>query len=170
MTGSTPRSAWRLAVRVRFHECDPLGHVNNAVYLNYLEQAAIDHATAVGWSQTVLEREVGGVFVARRHEIDYLRPAVEGSRLEVITWAETMGMATAMRRYVIRKIDANADEVDDGLMAMPDTSAFHAGDVVVTAQTRWALIRPDTSRPIRIPRRVIDDFVISENGGVADDA
>ncbi len=168
MTASTPKSAWRLAVRVRFHECDPLGHVNNAVYLNYLEQAAIDHATAVGWSQAVLEREVGGVFVARRHEIDYLRPAMEGDRLEVITWAETMGMATAMRRYLIRGIVNDTNEEADGLITMPDVSAFHAGDVVVTAQTRWALIRLDTLRPIRIPRRVIDDFVISEDGGVTD--
>jgi acyl-CoA thioesterase FadM len=71
----TPKTACRLMVRVRFHECDPLGHVNNAVYLNYLEQAAIDHALLVGWSQQRLEREAGGVFVARRHELDYLKPA-----------------------------------------------------------------------------------------------
>jgi acyl-CoA thioesterase FadM len=31
-------------VRVRFHDVDALGHVNNAAYLTFLEQAAIDHA------------------------------------------------------------------------------------------------------------------------------
>ena len=43
--------AWHVYVahfRVRFSDLDPLGHVNNAVYLNFLEQAAIDHATITG--------------------------------------------------------------------------------------------------------------------------
>lgn len=43
-----PRSGFMSYVRVRFHECDPLGHLNNTVYLGYLEQAAIDHAVAAG--------------------------------------------------------------------------------------------------------------------------
>lgn len=160
---SRPKSAYRLPVRVRFHECDPLGHVNNAVYLNYLEQAAIDHAALVGWSQANLEREVGAVFVARRHEIDYLRPAVEGDRLEVLTWAEEMGLATAMRRYVIRRTSEAPGEA--GLIQHPDVTQLEQGDVVVRAQTRWALVRRDTVRPVRIPARIIDDFVmkIEEN-------
>jgi len=161
---SKPKNAFRLPVRVRFHECDPLGHVNNAVYLHYLEQAAIDHATTVGWSQPVLEHEVGGVFVARRHEIDYLRSAVEGDLLEVMTWAETMGLASALRRYVIRKV-ANGDEPGSpGLINTPNIPDFESGDVVVKAQTRWALVRRDTGRPMPVPRRVIDSFVESGQG------
>lgn len=59
--------------RVRFHEVDALGHVNNAAYLNYLEQAAIDHATFLGLDLRRLQA-LGGVFVARRHEIVFLKP------------------------------------------------------------------------------------------------
>lgn len=157
---SRPRTAYRLPVRVRFHECDPLGHVNNAVYLNYLEQAAIDHAARVGWPQEVLERDVGEVFVARRHEIDYLRPAVQGDTLEVVTWAETMGMATAMRRYVVRRVAGGA--MEPTLIETPDIAALEQGEVVVRALTRWALVRRDDMRPMRIPPQVISDFVISE--------
>lgn len=159
---SRPRSAYLMHVRVRFHECDPLGHVNNAVYLNYLEQAAIDHATLVGWSQERLERDVGGVFVARRHEIDYLRPAVEGDRLEVVTWAETMGMATAMRRYIIRRTDEEG--LQRGLIESPDITSFDRGEVLARALTRWALVRRDAMRPMRIPSQVVDDFVIPMEG------
>ena len=36
--------------RVRHYESDALGHVNNAAYLHYLEQAAIEHSTAAGYS------------------------------------------------------------------------------------------------------------------------
>lgn len=153
-----PKTAYRLTVRVRFHECDPLGHVNNAVYLNYLEQAAIDHAALSGWAQEDLERDVGAVFLARRHEIDYLRPAIANDRLEVVTWAEDMGMATALRRYVIRRA---GEDAEPGLIEHPDLDALQQGEIVVRALTRWALVRMDTGRPIRIPQRVIDDFVLT---------
>ncbi|MDQ4045342.1 MAG: acyl-CoA thioesterase [Chloroflexota bacterium] len=154
-----PVTAYRLPVRVRFHECDPLGHVNNAVYLNWLEQAAIDHAALVGWSQENLERAVGGVFVARRHEIDYLRPAYEGDHLEVLTWPNSMQMATALRRYVIRRAaepNGTPDLIED-----PDITALTSGEVLVQAVTRWALVSLDPVRPLRIPKRVIDTFIES---------
>lgn len=154
---SQPRSAYRLPVRVRFHECDPLGHVNNAVYLSYLEQAAIDHAALVGWSQENLEREIGGVFVARRHEVDYLRPAMEGDLVEVVTWAEAMGPASAMRRYIIRR--AQGAGMDPELIREPDIRSLEVGEVLVRALTRWALVRRDTGRPMRIPVQVVSDFV-----------
>jgi YbgC/YbaW family acyl-CoA thioester hydrolase len=155
-----PRSAYLLPVTVRFHECDPLGHVNNAVYLHYLEQAAIDHAAEAGWPQERLEAEVGAVFMAARHEIDYLRPAVAGDRLVVVTWPERMGMATALRRYVIRR--AAEREPVSGLVEAPDIDALAAGDVAVRALTRWALVRLDSGRPVRIPPVVVDDFIIEE--------
>src|SRR3712207_7954185 len=65
--------AFEAFFRVRFHEVDALGHLNNAAYLNYLEQAAIDHATYLGLDLPRLQ-ELGGVFVARRHEIVFVRP------------------------------------------------------------------------------------------------
>jgi len=51
-------------LRVRHYEMDALGHVNNAVYQNYLEQAAIEHSESLGFT---LERywELGGLFVLR---------------------------------------------------------------------------------------------------------
>lgn len=155
-----PKSAFVLPVRVRFHECDPLGHVNNAVYLNYLEQAAIDHAAEAGWPQSRLEAEVGAVFMAARHEIDYLRPVVAGDRLVVVTWPEQMGMATALRRYVIRR--AAEREPVTGLVEAPDIDALTAGEAVVRAMTRWALVRLDSGRPVRIPAAVVDDFITEE--------
>lgn len=79
------RTAFIAHVRVRFHDCDPLGHVNNAVYLGYLEQAAIDHAAAMNWPASRLQDEFGALFVARRHEIDFLRPAFENDVLEILT-------------------------------------------------------------------------------------
>ena len=93
-----PRSGFIAYVRVRFHECDPLGHVNNAVYLAYLEQAAIDHAAAAGWPAARLRAELGAVFVARKHEIEFLLPSFENDILEVMTWPETVSGARAIRK------------------------------------------------------------------------
>jgi acyl-CoA thioester hydrolase len=53
---------------------DALGHVNNAVYQHYLEQAAIEHSEHLGFNHQKYQ-ELGGVFVMRRVELDYLRPA-----------------------------------------------------------------------------------------------
>src|SRR5215217_738802 len=51
--------------RVRHYEADALGHVNNAAYLHYLEQAAIEHSAAVGYPLRRYQ-EMGTLFIVRR--------------------------------------------------------------------------------------------------------
>lgn len=97
---SDGRSVYVMRLRVRRYELDTLGHVNNAVYVSYLEQAAIEHAEQTGFSEARL-REVGGVFVVRRHEIDYLGAALAGDELTVTTWPEMLHGPRAIRRYEI---------------------------------------------------------------------
>jgi YbgC/YbaW family acyl-CoA thioester hydrolase len=67
---------------VRHHEADAVGYVNNAAYLHYLEQAAIEHSAAVGYPLGRY-REMGTLFIVRRHQIEHLRPASPGDVLEV---------------------------------------------------------------------------------------
>jgi acyl-CoA thioester hydrolase len=92
-------------IRVRFHEVDALGHVNNAAYLNYLEQAAIDHAMLLGLDLETLRR-LGGVFVARRHELVFLRPAYAGDVLRIVTWLGEPRGARVERRYLVFREDS----------------------------------------------------------------
>ncbi|MBD2093044.1 acyl-CoA thioesterase [Microcoleus sp. FACHB-1515] len=93
-------SKFTTQLRVRHYEMDALGHVNNAVYQHYLEQAAIEHSEQVGFT---LDRyqELGGAFVLRRIAIEYLRPAVAGDTLTVSTWLENMRGTRATRHYEI---------------------------------------------------------------------
>lgn len=158
---SRPASGYVCWFRVRFSECDPLGHVNNAVYLTYLEQAAIDHAAAGGWPEGRLRDEVGAVFVARRHEIEYLRPATVGMVLEVRTWPAAMSGARAFREYEIG-VSHEADPARriDRLVPFAEIAAFPREDLVVRARTEWAFMNAETGRPARIPRAVIDDFLV----------
>ena len=66
---------------MRFRDCDPLGHVNNAVYLTYLEQARL-HCWRALWGFGEPGSRVPGVIMARA-EIDYLMPAHYGQTLEI---------------------------------------------------------------------------------------
>lgn len=124
-------------LRVRHYEMDALGHVNNAVYQNYLEQAAIEHSESLGFNFE-LYQELGGVFVMRRVEIDYLRPAVASDTLEITTWLEEIRGTRARRRYEIRK--KNKD------------------DLLVTAEALWVWVDTKTIRPRPIPDVLLSKF------------
>jgi YbgC/YbaW family acyl-CoA thioester hydrolase len=111
--GSHPdpeQPAFETFFRVRFHEVDSLGHVNNAAYLNYVEQAAIDHATFLGLDLQRLQR-LGGVFVARRHEIEFLKPTFAGDVLRVVTWLDEPRGARVDRRYLVFREPSSIPEV-----------------------------------------------------------
>jgi acyl-CoA thioester hydrolase len=116
---------------------DALGHVNNAVYQHYLEQAAIEHSEFLGFGHKRYE-ELGGVFVMRRIEIEYLRPAVAGDTLEVTTWLQQVRGPRAIRRYEIRQ---QGEE-----------------QLLVTAEALWVWVDTKTMRPRAIPPLILDAF------------
>ncbi len=124
-------------IRVRHYEMDALGHVNNAVYQHYLEHAAIEHLEHLGFTLDRY-RELGGVFVMRRIEIDYLRSAASGDRLEISTWIEQMRGPRAVRRYSIAL--AGSDEI------------------LLKAEALWVWVEVSTMRPRAIPQQIMDVF------------
>ena len=124
-------------LRVRHYEMDTLGHVNNAVYQHYLEQAAIEHCEYLGLTLDRF-RELGGAFVVRKLEIEYLSSAVAGDLLEIKTWAEAMKGTRAVRHYEIRK---QGEE-----------------NLVVKAQAVWVWVEAATMRPRGIPEAVFEAF------------
>lgn len=162
----SPRSGFIAHVRVRFHECDPLGHVNNAVYLGFLEQAAIDHAAAAGWPASRLSAEIGAVFVARKHEIEFLLPSFENDILEIMTWPEEMSGARATRRYQICRIDGDIHSLPaNRLIAASEITTASRDRLVVRASTEWVLANVERGRPVRIPERLEKDFLVAREPG-----
>ncbi len=93
---------WRFEheIEVRFRDCDPLGHTNNAVYLTYLEAARF------AWWRDVFGpdglREHG--FIIARVEIDYRKPAYPGDRLVVRMRVDAIGRSSFTVAYEV--IDA----------------------------------------------------------------
>ncbi len=152
--------------KVRHYEMDALGHVNNAVYLHYMEQAAIEHATALGYTMERL-RELGGLFISRRHEIDYLRPATAGDVLQVVTWAVDMKGAQATRQYEIYRHSApgHAGIPADGLLP---ADFVPPGEPLVRARTLWVWVDPERGRPRRIPPEMYRHFLAPVSTSSAD--
>ncbi|MFF4159508.1 acyl-CoA thioesterase [Streptomyces sp. NPDC001678] len=86
---------------LRWSDMDAYGHVNNAVFLRYLEEARIDliHQLKAGAGK---ESFVDGSVVAR-HEIDYLRPLVHRPEpVTVETWVTKVGAASMTVSYEVK--------------------------------------------------------------------
>ena len=92
-------TSWRFdhEVEVRFRDCDPMGHVNNAVYLTYLESARF------AWWRSAFGplglKEHG--FIVARVEIDYRKPALPGDRLIIRLRVDRIGQSSFAVGYEI---------------------------------------------------------------------
>lgn len=89
----------RVRVQVRFRDCDPYGHVNNAVYLTYLENARFALWRA---------QDVRGVILARA-EVDFRAQATYGDELEVRVRLEGLGRSSF--RYDYEVVDVSTQRV-----------------------------------------------------------
>jgi len=113
---------------------DELGHVNNAVWVQWMEEVAVTHWRTV----TSAEHNDAYFWVVVRHEIDYLRAVLEGERIIARTWAgdEPKGA----------KFDRHIEFVGED------------GKVRVRSRTDWAIIDKASGRPIRVPPEVVAPF------------
>jgi acyl-CoA thioester hydrolase len=120
-------------------EIDELGHANNVVYVAWMQEAAVRHSALLGWT-TERYLELGVGWVARRHTIEYLRPAFAGDELIVETRVANMKKVTSQRIYrIFRRSD---------------------GELLARATTDWAFVNYATGRPTRVPAEIADAFPI----------
>ena len=92
-------------LEVRFRDCDALGHVNNAVYLTYLEESRFAFWRASGLEETEdrgaqAAGRAPGVIVARV-EIDYRRAARHGDQLRIHVGVAAIGRTSFTYDYEI---------------------------------------------------------------------
>jgi acyl-CoA thioester hydrolase len=90
--------------RVAVHaEIDGYGHVNNAVYVTWLDDCAWAHAITMGLGPDLCRARNRGMAVWRT-QINYLAPAFEGDEIEVATWpVYNDGKLRIDRRFQIRR-------------------------------------------------------------------
>lgn len=147
----TPLFSHRL--EVRFRDCDPMGHVNNAVYLTYLEQARFFHWRAIGIAGRGEEHvaparggtppeDVPGVIVARA-EIDYRRPAKYGDQLAIQVGIAGFGRTSFTYEYEIVDRDGQLVASAKTVLVCYD---YHAARPVPIPEDLKALL----SRPVSV--------------------
>ena len=72
--------------RIHFQDCDMLGHLNNARFLDYFLNAREDHTTAhYSLNMGELAREQHAAWVITKHHISYLKPARQGMQVRILS-------------------------------------------------------------------------------------
>jgi acyl-CoA thioester hydrolase len=120
-----------LPITVASEDIDELNHVNNIVYLRYVQDAAIGH-----WKTVPQEIASQIIWMARRHEIDYLKQAFLGEALVAKTW------------------------VDDfvGVKSIRHCEILRGEDILARSVTHWISIDAQTLRPKRITEEIVKQF------------
>ena len=113
---------------------DELGHVNNTVWVRWIQDLATAH-----WSDTARPEHGEQFFwVVTRHEIDYRGNVSEGESVTGETWIEGKPRgATSIRRVDFRN---------------------SAGKVIVSAATTWAMLDRESQRLVRVRPEVLEPF------------
>jgi acyl-CoA thioester hydrolase len=129
----------RVAVRA---EIDGYGHVNNAVYVAWLDDCAWAHSTERGISPGLC-RTLNRGMVVWRTQINYLRAAMEGDPLEVATWpVRNDNKLRIERRFQIRRTSD--------------------GETLLRALLHYVCIDLQTGRPKRMPEAFTRYSVLPE--------
>ncbi len=116
-------------------DIDENGHVNNVVYLGWVQAMAIEH-----WQDRLApEEQAKWAWIVLRHEVDYRRPLLLGEPATARTWVSDRTQGAKFDRYV--RIDG------------PD------GAMCAQARTVWCLIDQATRRPTRVPADLAALFV-----------
>lgn len=87
----------RIEFEVQFRDCDLLGHVNNSVYLTYLENARVAYC----FGPLEVRDWRSFEFIVARVEIDYRSPAIPGESLICGVRVSRVGGASFDMQYVI---------------------------------------------------------------------
>ena len=130
-----------IGLQVQPADVDAYEHVNNAVYLTWLDRAAWSHSAALG---VPLERclALRRGMAAQRIEIDYLRAAVRGDRIEAATWIVAAdGRLRAERRFQIRRASDSA--------------------TLARARVDYVCINLDSGRAARMPEMFASAYVVT---------
>ena len=114
---------------------DENGHVNNVVYVQWMQDIAVEHYAVIGG---ITAQGPDSTWVVREHRIEYFLPAFLGEEIEIKTWVENIRRVRSLRKYeFIRKADEK---------------------VLVKGETDWVFVDVKTGSPRSIPEEVSNVF------------
>jgi acyl-CoA thioester hydrolase len=115
---------------------DENGHVNNVQYVQWMQDAAVRHYESIGGIPST--KALGATWVVRSHNIEYLRPAFAGDRIEVSTWVVNIRRVRSLRRYRFTRLSD--------------------GKLLVKGETDWVFVDARTGTPRLVPEEIIQIF------------
>lgn len=119
-------------IKVIPSDIDFMGHVNNARYLNWVQDTVLAH-----WQKLAPAEEVASkAWVALKHEITYRKPAFLDDEVIAETVLEKIAGARSFYNTVIRRGE----------------------DVLAEVKSMWCCIDAESLRPARISRDVAETF------------
>jgi len=118
-------------------DIDFMGHVNNASYLKWVQDAVLDHWRAIAPTEVVGQH----LWVALKHEITYRKPTFLGDDV----------IATVLLKKV------------QGARAFYETVIRRGEEVLAEVKSSWCCLDAATMKPARLARDVIDHFFGSES-------
>jgi len=116
-------------------DIDELGHVNNVVWVRWIQDMATSHWQAVASAEHI----AAYIWVVTRHEIDYRGNIAAGESVTGRTWIESVPKGA--------QFDRRVDFVDT------------SGKVIVRANTTWALIDKVSGRLMRVRPEIAAPFL-----------
>ncbi len=122
-------------------DIDFMGHVNNASYLKWVQDAVLDHWRALAPAEAVAQH----LWVALKHEITYRKP----------TFLDDDVIATVLLQKV------------QGARAFYETIIRRGEDVLAEVKSSWCCLDASTMRPARLAREVIQNFFSGEEEAAA---
>ena len=130
-----------IEVTVGSDAIDSYGHVNNTVYIGWLEQCAWAHSAAVGYSEArCLEMERG--MAVRKLEVEYLAACYEGDRIRIGNWLiANDGKLRATRQFQLLNVTRN--------------------QVAMRGQVLYVCMNLKTGKPVRMPTEFLTAYEIS---------
>jgi len=128
---------FRHRVLIEPSDIDHMGHVNNSVYLKWVQEAVIDYWQSVAPAEAVAQH----LWVALKHEITYLRP-------------------TFLQDVVIAEVAA---EKVEGARAFFSTVIRRGEEILTKIESCWCCLDSATQRPARLARDIAARFLSSED-------
>ena len=127
---------FRYAVAIDPADIDHMGHVNNSVYLTWVQEAVVDYWRSIAPPEAVAKH----LWVALKHEITYRKP-------------------TFLQDIVVAEVIA---EKVEGARASFTTVVRRGQDVLSEVKSTWCCLDAGTHRPARLARDVIARFMPPE--------
>jgi acyl-CoA thioester hydrolase len=125
---------------------DRNGHVNNVVYIQWMQELAIRHSEYSGGTQAASALDC--TWVVRSHQIEYLSPAYAGDVIQGRTWVANFRRVRSVRQYrFIRKSDQR---------------------VLAKGETDWVFVSAENGRPRAIPETVSACFPVPSDEKLRD--